>query len=361
MTRLVRQTIGLGLDQGGWVLAISTAEKVAFLSKCEAYLDRPRVVDIKETHMSWVFLAGEFIYKLKKPVRRPFLDLTTLAAREANCRAEISLNRRLAPDVYLGMVPLTQEHDGSLALAGHGEAVDWLVKMRRLPDACMLDHAILDRTIAPDQSGSIEALADLLIAFFVACQPADISPSAYVRQFAREHVVNVAVLRDSRFSLDGSQVMDVLDRVRRGIEDSTMLEDRVGQGRVVEGHGDLRPEHICLSDPPVIIDCLEFSRELRLVDPFDELTFLALECELLGAGWIGERLIERCAQGLNDVVSSRLLEFYWVYRACLRARLALAHLLEPDPREPWKWVPLASRYLELAQSRVITPALRPVP
>lgn len=357
VTCLVRQTIGLGLDQGGSVLAISTAEKVAFLSKCGAYADRPRVVDVKETHMSWVFVAGEFVYKLKKPVRRPFLDLTTLAAREANCREEIRLNRRLAPDVYLGMVPLTQEHDGRLALAGHGEAVDWLVKMRRLPDACTLDRVILDRTITP-QSGSIEALTDLLIAFFAACQPADISPLAYVRQFAREHVVNVAVLRDSRFSLDGAQVKGVLDRVQRGIEDGALLEDRVKHGRVVEGHGDLRPEHICLSDPPVIIDCLEFSRELRLVDPFDELTFLALECELLGAGWIGERLIERCAQRLNDAVSPRLLEFYWVYRACLRARLALAHLLEPEPREPSKWLPLARRYIALAQSRMLKPALR---
>jgi uncharacterized protein len=339
-------------------LAISTAEKVAFLSKCEAYPSRPRVVDVKETHMSWVFLAGELIYKLKKPVRRPFLDLTTLAAREANCREEIRLNRRLAPDVYLDMAPLTQEHDDGLALAGQGEVVDWLVKMRRLPDACMLDRVILDRIITPDRSGSIEALADLLIAFFAACQPADISPSAYVRQFAREHVVNVAVLRDSRFSLGGAQVKDVLDRVQRGIEDSAMLEDRAKQGRVVEGHGDLRPEHICLSDPPVIIDCLEFSRELRLVDPFDELTFLALECELLGAGWIGERLIKRCAHGLNDAVSPRVLEFYWVYRACLRARLALAHLLEPEPREPSKWLPLARRYIALAQSRMLKPALR---
>jgi aminoglycoside phosphotransferase family enzyme len=140
-----------------------------------------------------------------------------------------------------------------------------------------------------------------------------------------------------------------------------MLEDRVKHGRIVEGHGDLRPEHICLSYPPVIIDCLEFSRAFRLVDPFDELTFLALECERLDAAWIGERLIERCADGLRDQPLPRLLEFYWTYRACLRARLALAHLLEPDPREPWKWVPLANRYLELAQSRVVTPVLRAVP
>jgi len=344
-------------------LTVSTVEKVAFLGTPEAYPYRPLQVDIKETHMSWVFIAGDRVYKLKKPVRYPFLDFRTIAAREANCREEVRLNRRLAPDVYIGMVPLTKEHDKRLALAGRGEVVDWLVEMRRLPEELMLDRAILDHTIERDHGGRhIEAVADLLIAFYRSTPPADLSPASYVQQFAREHAVTEAVLSDPRFDLDRAQVGRALDRVRRGLkEDAAMLEDRVRHGRIVEGHGDLRPEHICLCDPPVIIDCLEFSRALRLVDPFDELTFLALECERLDASWIGERLIERCADGLGERPPPRLLEFYWTYRACLRARLALAHLLEPDPREPWKWVPLASRYLELAQSRAVTPALRAVP
>jgi hypothetical protein len=129
----------------------------------------------------------------------------------------------------------------------------------------------------------------------------DISPSAYVQQFAREHAINEAVFSDPRFDLDGAEASKALDRVRRGLEqDATSLEQRVEQGFIVEGHGDLRPEHICLSDPPVIIDCLEFSHALRLVDPFDELGYLTLECEIIDAGWVGERIIEGCAQGLRD-------------------------------------------------------------
>jgi aminoglycoside phosphotransferase family enzyme len=111
----------------------------------------------------------------------------------------------------------------------------------------------------------------------------------------------------------------------------------------------------------VIIDCLEFSRAFRLVDPFDELTFLTLECELLDGGWVGEHIMERCARGLNDTPSPRLIAFYWTYRACLRARMAVAHLFEPNPRTPEKWIPLARRYLKLAQSTALTPALRAVP
>lgn len=344
-------------------MTVSTAEKVAFLGSPEAYPYRPLQVDVKETHMSWVFIAGDRVYKLKKPVRYPFLDFRTLAAREANCREEVRLNRRLAPDVYFGVVPLMKKRAGGLALDGPGEVVDWLVEMRRLPERLMLDRAILEHTVERDRGDlRIDAVAVLLIAFYRACPPADIAPSAYVERFAHEHAINAAVLRDPRFSLDKARVDYALDRVQRGVEDdAALLGDRVGQGRVVEGHGDLRPEHVCLSDPPVIIDCLEFSRDLRLVDPFDELTFLGLECARLDAAWIGERLIERCENALVDKPPPRLLEFYWTYRACLRARQALAHLLEPDPREPCKWVPLANRYLELAQARVITPALRAVP
>ena len=343
-------------------MTVSTVEKVAFLGTPAAYPYRPHRVDVKETHMSWVFIAGDRVYKLKKPVRYPFLDFRTLAAREANCREEVRLNRRLAPNVYVGVVPLAKSQDGRLVLAGRGEVVDWLVEMRRLPEELMLDSVILGHTIERDCGDRrIDAVADLLIAFYRTTPPADLSPLSYVQQFAREHAVTEAVLSDPRFELDRARLGYALDHVRRGLkEDAAILGDRVKQGRVVEGHGDLRPEHICLCDPPVIIDCLEFSRAFRLVDPFDELTFLALECERFDAAWIGERLIERCADGLRDQPVPRLLEFYWTYRACLRARLALAHLLEPDPREPWKWVPLANRYLELAQSRAVTPALRAV-
>jgi uncharacterized protein len=342
-------------------LDVSIDEKVRFLRTGAVYASCPRVVDVKETHMSWVFVAGDRVYKLKKPVHFPFLDFRTLAARENNCREEVRLNRRLAPDVYLGVVSLTVDENSRFAIAGGGKVVDWLVEMRRLPDELMLDQAILRHTIEHDGSGRLDAIADLLIGFYRDSPPIDISPSAYVEQFAREHAINEAVLCDPRFKLDGAQVSDVVARVRLGIEQGAPLKHRAKQGRIVEGHGDLRSEHVCLSDPPVIIDCLEFSHALRLVDPFDELTFLTLECDFLGAGWVGEHIMERCAEGLDDMPAPYLLEFYWTYRACLRARIALAHLLEPNPRTPEKWVPRARRYLQLAQTRALTPLLRAVP
>lgn len=112
--------------------------KVAFLRSPDAYADSPPTVQVTETHMSWVFLAGQLAYKLKKPVRYEFLDFSTVEARRKNCEREVELNRRLAGDVYCGVVPLVINSDGRLQLEGQGNIVDWLVKMRRLPAHQML-------------------------------------------------------------------------------------------------------------------------------------------------------------------------------------------------------------------------------
>lgn len=334
---------------------VSIQEKVAFLSSPAAYPETARDVEVRETHMSWVFLAGDHVYKLKKPVKYPFLDFSTLGAREADCSEEIRLNRRLAPGVYLGLIPLTLKADGTLVLDGKGETVDWLVMMRRLPDDRMLDNAIAQGTVTRDQIGKV---AEVLAHFYRDIDPADVSPEEYVGQFAREQAKNHSLLTDERFDLPQAILNTVLGNIEGVITDEPgLLMKRVRDGRIVDGHGDLRPEHICLSEPPVIIDCLEFNRAFRLVDPFDELAFLSMECEQLGVPWIGEILTSRCAELLGDEPSERLLAFYTAYRACLRARLALAHLLEPDIRDPEKWRPLAGAYLAIAERACVT--LRP--
>ena len=302
--------------------------------------------------MSWVFLTGERAYKLKKPVKYPFLDFSTLSAREADCREEVRLNRRLAPDVYLGVMPLALGADGQLALGDKGEIVDWLVMMRQLPADKMLDHAITHATVTPSQ---INAVAELLSRFYRALEPADLTPEEYVTHFAREQETNHSLLSDERFDLPETAVNTVLSRIEAIItSEPELLMLRARDGRIVDGHGDLRPDHVCLSAPPVIIDCLEFNRNFRLVDPFDELAFLSMECERLGAPYIGTTLISQCAEQLGDNPSERLLAFYTAFRACLRARLALAHLLEPDPRYPEKWLPLAGSYLAIAERASVT-------
>jgi aminoglycoside phosphotransferase family enzyme len=316
---------------------IPTQRKVEFLAQPGIYPGRPRSVEIRETHMSWVFLTDGRVYKLKKPVKYPTLDFGTLKAREFNCREEIRLNQRLAPGVYLGVVRLTCERDGSLALNGSGRTADWLVEMCRLPDEKMLDGAIKAGTATV---AKINAVADLLAGFYRNAERSDLSAESYWSRFISEHEETHRILATPALAYLTDERRDVLDAVETALQSSRpLLEARARSDRIVEGHGDLKPEHVCLTDPPVIIDCLEFNRGLRLIDPLDELAFFAMECRRLGAPWVGALVFERCMQSLGDQSDNRLVALYTAFRACIRARLSLAHLLDPAPRDPEKWQP----------------------
>lgn len=328
-------------------------EKLCFLSNPQAYPHAPDSVSLIETHMSYVFLAGARVCKLKKPVRYPFLDFSTLAAREHNCREEVRLNRRLAPDVYLGVAPLGFSPVSGLALSAPNaipdagaKVIDWLVVMQRLPAEDMFDARIRQGQ-ATDLR--IDDLCRLLTDFYAKAGPAVLSPHDYYARFIHEQAINRDILADRRFSLDVHQTNILLDRMDALLRDSReLLLSRVACGAVVDGHGDLRPEHICLTHPLVIFDCLEFNAALRQVDPYDELAYLGVECAALGAPRIGDRIMALfMAQATNPPPRS-LIACYAAWRAMLRARLSVAHLLEPTPRQPAKWEPQARHYLAIA-------------
>lgn len=324
----------------------SIDEKLRFLSRPSAYAHAPASVELVETHMSYVFLAGDRAYKLKKPVRYPFLDFSTVEARERDCREELRLNRRLSRDVYLGVAPLTADARG-LAIAGSGATVDWLVEMRRLPSEKMLDRIIC---AGEATDAHLEAICATLVDFYRRTETSGISAQEYAARFFREQTLNRDILTRRDFALDHGRTPVLLDQLDgRLASERPLLEARVHAGRVVDGHGDLRPEHICLTEPIVIFDCLEFNAELRQVDPFDEVALLGVECAQLGAPELLRKLVESLARRLGCAPPWRLVSLYAAWRAMLRARLSVAHLLDPSPREPAKWEPLASRYLDLAQ------------
>lgn len=323
-----------------------TEARLGFLMSRAAHGADPASAQLVETHMSWVIVAGERVLKMKKPVRYPFLDFSTPALRERNCREEIRLNRRFAPQVYLGLLAL-QWHDGRFALLPEdrlpapGATVDWLVLMRRLPAERMLDRVIAAGTLRP---ADVDAVVAVLAEFYRRAERSAIEADAYVGRFRREQAINRQILLHPRFAAVAAG--DSLDRLDAANDvHAATLRRRVVQGMVVDGHGDLRPEHVCLNHPPVVIDCLEFSAELRQVDPFDELAFLGLECTVAGAPWVAQRLVDGVAAALGDRPPQALVHLYTANRAALRARLAVAHLLDPQPRTPERWLPLGRRYL----------------
>lgn len=300
-----------------------------------------------ETHMSWVFLAGSHVYKLKKPVAYPFLDFTTLAAREHFCREEVRLNMRLAASVYIDAVPLQRGSHGNLTLEGGGAVIDWLVHMHRLPAERMLDFLIETNAVTVTD---IQPAAVKLVKFYQHCQPQPAAADRIIARFGAEHEEDARMLSDGHFALDPEKTRMVLAMMEAAFRRATpLIAARVTTGAYVEGHGDLRPEHINLTEEPAFIDCLEFSPELRIVDPFDEIAYLGLECERLGAAWIGDVFIKEARRRLATVAPEPLLCFYRAARALLRARLALAHLTEPNPRTPEKWEPRARHYICLAE------------
>jgi len=326
------------------------AQKVAFLRSADAYPRITGAVTTVETHMSWVFLAGDRAYKLKRPLQLPYLDFSTLAKREAACRAELKLNRRLAPELYLAVAPLRETTHG-LSLAGDGRIVDWLVVMHRVNEQLMLDAEISAHRVDMER---LRALENILGRFYRHAQPVFAPPEKYLRTWHQLLRSNRLLLLDSRLSMPTASVL-MIDRAQRRFlaRFGSLLVHRLQHQKIVEGHGDLRPEHIWLGRPLSIIDCLEFNAEFRSVDPFDELSSLAIECERLDAPDIGNGILKSISRMLSDGVVPELLTFYRCYRATLRANLSIAHLLDSSPRTPAKWRPLALRYLEIARREAV--------
>jgi len=326
------------------------AAKVAFLSRPQSYPEQTRRFDIIETHMSWVFLTDRHAYKLKRPIRSSLVDFRSPAARRANCIEELRLNRRLAPDVYLDAVPLTLDAGGQMHLAPGGRAIDWLVRMRRLPADRMLDHAIRGRSVRADEIRNVVAA---LCRFYRDCPPVAMTPDEYRERLAAGIAENLDELSDPGRGWPGERVLPTcaaqLTMLQR---DWALFDARVRRGRIVDGHGDLRPEHISLGDSPQFIDCLEFARDLRILDVADELAFLALECERLGAPELTRRIFADYGEISGDVVAAPLVHFYQSYRAMVRARLALRRLQEPAVRDPAKWTARTNDYLRLAAAHV---------
>jgi aminoglycoside phosphotransferase family enzyme len=225
--------------------------------------------------------------------------------------------------------------------------VDWLLKMRRLPEGLMLDRALARGAV---RESDIARIVRRLSTFYRALPGAKMSASAYHAHFLSEIARNESVLTRimTRQSFDIRRLCGIQLAMLTGV--LNRLELRVAHGWIRECHGDLRPEHVCLTRPVAIIDCLEFSERLRTIDTFDEVGFLALECERLGAPVIGNALLAAYGASMHDPVYACLLHFYQSIRATVRARLAAAHLLERKTGRAGHWHRRALTYLRIGEA-----------
>jgi len=281
-------------------------------------------VTLIESHMSLVFLVDHRAYKVKKPIAVEGLDLRSLEARQVNCEREIALNRVLSPDVYLGLEAVTRDPDGRLRLGGSGQAIEWLVVMRRLDEARLLDHAIISDTVG---RANIEELIAVLAPFYA--KPLDNAPAPdeILAGWSQMLERTARALRTAEYGLPRNLVEEVLPALARFLEKhGDLIVARVDAGWIRECHGDLRPQHVYLGHPLRLIDRLEHDDRLRRRDPFEEIMDLGLECERLGAGWILPMLLDGLSACLGSRPDARLLGFYGGMHTSLRARFAIEHV-----------------------------------
>jgi len=325
------------------------------------YPEPPEKVELVQTHISYVFIAGAFVYKLKKAVRFSFIDCTDLERRRHLCDEEIRLNRRLAPDVYIGMFPIFRAGQDFVLgdkSSGHSMAVDYVLKMRRLPAERMLDRVVARREADP---AIIRTLASVIVNFYRGASSAQASRYATAAELWRL-VIGETIDMERTVSLSlAAKDLASIDNYCRGFIAShwKMLNARAKAGRVREGHGDLRCEHICIEEGKIsIFDCVEFSERLRTCDLASEIAFLAMDLDRLGAPDLADELVGAVAESTQDEELPLLTPFYKCYRAIIRGVVESlrSRQAETEDRERKSAVALASQYFSLARRYAIDAA-----
>ena len=289
-------------------------------------------MELIETHISWVFLQGQDAWKVKKPVDFGFLDFTTAHRRHEACIAEVELNRRLAPDVYLGCVPITRDSEGHARFGGSGEPVDWAVQMARLSEADRADILLARGALA---GSDLKRVAEHLAGFH-----RDARCDEETTRFGSVEVIranveeNFAQTKDELHRYLAHEQVEEIQAWQRGFLDRELklFQTRQARGRIRDGHGDLRLEHLYFVHPSLgasanetavtIVDCIEFNDRFRFADVCADVAFLAMDLAWHGRADLAECFLAAYARAANDFDLYPLVDFYESYRAFVRGKIA---------------------------------------
>ncbi len=301
-------------------------------------------VDLLQTHIGWVYVCGEHAFKLKKHVRFDFLDFSNLAARRWACEREIVLNRRLVPDLYHGLVPVVETSSArrldlqrleanvaptdvpSASCTEAPEIVDWAVWMKRLPADRMLDRLLERASVSTAQA---EQIADVLASFYIhqragrRIAPGGLGDLDAVTFNVEENLREAERL--DRALLPAGALRLIAMRARHFLKKyGGLVQQRARDGFVVDGHGDLRAENICLPQnaPPVLFDCIEFNDRFRVCDSCLDVAFLAMDLESRGREDLSAAFLRRYRERCDPRLPRNLLDFYLGYRAFVKAKVA---------------------------------------
>jgi len=335
---------------------------VKALLEPQAYPHKPQKIELVQTQMSFIFLAGEYVYKIKKPVNLGYLDYTTLEKRHFFCRQELKLNRRLCPDAYLAVVSIVEEK-GELRIEGRGKAIEYAVKMKQLPQDRMMDVLLPQGQVTREM---VAMVAEKLMNFH---QKAETNPEIAVfgRLDVIRHNCDENFAQTEKYigiSITAEEYQNIRNYTNNFIDGNASLFDkRVREGKIRDCHGDLHAAHVCFTGDTrlpspggqvCIYDCIEFNDRFRYSDVASEIAFLAMDLDRYQQAGLSRHLVNTYVGLSHDEELLKLLNFYKCYRAYVRGKVESFKLDDPYiPEEGKAKVLTAARsYFQLAESYV---------
>jgi len=319
------------------------------LLKKDAYSHKISKISRIDTHISWIFLTGKFVYKIKRPVKFTFLDFSSLENRKFFCQEEIRLNSRLSPEIYLEVVPV-YEQNNSLNFRNQGKIVDYAVKLKQLPSEKKMDLLLRKKKVTKKH---IETLAEIISKFH---SKVDVikdtkygNPEIVKAQINDLNTVKETI--DKELSL-GHKVDNILQKCDAFIDkNSDLFRQRQLAGRIKDCHGDLHSANIFLADKIYVFDCIEFNNGVRFIDTASEIAFMAMDLDYFKQKKLSKAFVESYVSKTGDSDLLKLLDLYKSYRANVRAKVASLELLHPVSEAQRKSaLKRIANYLELAES-----------
>jgi len=320
-----------------------------------AYLPDPtKNVSLVQTHISMVFVADDFVYKVKKPMDFGFLDFSSLEKRHHFCHQEVILNKRLSEGIYLGVMPIVYDGDHYSIGEGGGDVVDYAVKMKRIPDERLMKSIYNRGELTADH---LRDIAQVLAGFH-----RDAQQSPEIDHFGELDVFRFTT--DENFEQTKKYIGTSIDREDFDTlsqwtdhffeKNKDLFRQRIADRKIRDCHGDLHMEHICLDTPISIIDCIEFSDRLRYTDTFADIGFLLMDLEYQGGTEFSNQLWRFYAEQTGDIGMESLLTFFKVYRAYVRGKVISFQLDDQGigDDDKAKAVQSAKAYFKLARSYI---------
>ncbi len=296
-----------------------------------------------ETHISWIFLTDEHVYKIKRPVKFTFLDFSTLEKRKYYCEEEVRLNKRLSPDIYLGVVPVVKR-DG-IFIEGEGEVLDYAVKMKRLPEEKKMDNLLEKNAVSQED---VENIAKIIADFHSRIDT--ITDDKYSSpEMVKEQVDDLSLHKETieKACGMGEKVDFTLERAGRFMEKNReVFVKRQKEGKIKDCHGDLHSANIFIADKTYIFDCIEFSKEFRYIDTSSEIAFMAMDLDAFGKEKLTEAFVKKYVELSRDEELLLLLDYYKCYRANVRAKIAAIEYAQKPNADSKKRI---AKYCELME------------